>query len=67
MAFGLRGSSDTATGVLSLTTQKFLTAAAVPLGGAGEWMFSPPAGALTLTVPPAVAPGTYTSTLATGP
>ncbi|HEV2724356.1 MAG TPA: WxL domain-containing protein [Thermoleophilaceae bacterium] len=53
------------------TTQKFVSAAAVPLGGAGAWTFSPPAGALTLTVPPAVAPGTYTSTitttLATGP
>lgn len=53
------------------TTQKFVSAAALPLSGAGAWTFSPPAGALTLTVPPAVTPGTYTSTitttLATGP
>lgn len=59
------------TAIDNATTQKFVSAAAVPLGGAGAWTFSPLAGALTLTVPPAVAPGTYTSTitttLATGP
>jgi len=53
------------------TTQKIASAAAVALGGAGEWTFTPAAGALTLTVPPAVAPGDYvstiTTTLATGP
>lgn len=53
------------------TTQKIVSAAAVALGGAGQWTFTPLTGALTLTVPPAVAPGTYsstiTTTLATGP
>lgn len=53
------------------TTQKMVSAAAVPLGGAGEWTFTPLAGTLTLTIPPAVAAGTYsstiTTTLATGP
>lgn len=51
--------------------QKVASAAAVPLGGAGRWTFTPLAAALALTVPPAVTPGTYTSTitttLATGP
>lgn len=59
------------TAIDNATTQKFVTAAAVALGGAGAWTFTPLTGALTLTVPPAVAPGTYTSTitttLATGP
>lgn len=59
------------TAIDNATTQKFVTAAALALSGAGAWTFSPAAGALTLTVPPAVAPGTYTSTitttLATGP
>lgn len=59
------------TAIDNATTQKFVTAAAVALGGAGAWTFSPSVGALTLTIPPAVAPGTYTSTitttLATGP
>lgn len=53
------------------STQVIASAAAVPLGGAGAWTFTPVAGALTLTVPPAVAPGTYsstiTTTLSTGP
>lgn len=47
------------------TTQKMVSAPAVALGGAGEWTFTPLAGALTLTVPPAVAAGTYTSTITT--
>lgn len=59
------------TAIDNATTQKFVTAAALALSGAGAWTFSPANGALTLTVPPAVAPGTYTSTitttLATGP
>ena len=59
------------TAIDNATTQKFVSAAALPLSGAGAWTFSPAAGALTLTIPPAVAPGTYTSTitttLATGP
>lgn len=53
------------------SAQNVASAAAVALGGAGKWTFTPLTGALTLTVPPAVAPGTYTSTitttLATGP
>jgi hypothetical protein len=53
------------------SAQTVASAAAVALGGAGKWTFTPLSGALTLTVPPAVAPGTYTSTitttLATGP
>ncbi len=53
------------------TTQDITSAAAAPLSGAGKWTFTPLPGALTLTIPPAVAPGTYTSTitttLATGP
>ena len=53
------------------STQKIVSAAAAPLSGAGTWTFTPLAGTLTLTIPPAVAPGTYTSTitttLATGP
>lgn len=47
------------------STQKIASAAAVPLGGGGQWTFTPLAGALTLNVPPAVAPGTYTSTITT--
>jgi hypothetical protein len=51
--------------------QTLASAAAVPLGGAGRWTFTPLPNTLTLTVPPAVAPGTYsstiTTTLATGP
>lgn len=53
------------------STQKIVSAPAVALGGAGEWTFTPLAGTLTLTIPPAVPAGTYTSTitttLATGP
>ena len=47
------------------TTQSIASAAAVPLGGAGAWTFTPLSGTLTLKVPPAVAPGTYTSTITT--
>jgi hypothetical protein len=53
------------------STQNIASAAALALSGAGKWTFTPLTGALSLTVPPAVAPGTYTSTitttLATGP
>ena len=45
--------------------QKIASAAAVPLAGAGMWTFTPLTNALTLTVPAAVAPGTYTSTITT--
>jgi WxL domain surface cell wall-binding len=47
------------------TTQKIASALAVPLGGAGQWTFTPLTGALVLTVPPSVTPGTYTSTITT--
>ncbi len=47
------------------STQKVVSAAALPLSGAGAWTFTPVTGALTLMVPPAVAPGTYTSTITT--
>ena len=47
------------------STQNIASAAAVPLGGAGKWTSTPLSGALTLNVPPAVAPGTYTSTITT--
>ena len=47
------------------STQKIASAAAVTLGGAGAWTFTPLPGALTLTIPPSVAPGTYTSTITT--
>lgn len=50
--------------------QTIASAAALPLSGAGTWTFTPLTG-LTLSVPPAAVPGTYTSTitttLATGP
>lgn len=46
-------------------THTLASAAAVALGGGGRWTFTPLSGSLTLTVPPAAAPGTYTSTLTT--
>ena len=53
------------------SSHALVDAAAVPLGGAGKWTFTPVAGTLTLTIPPAVVPGTYsstiTTTLSTGP
>jgi hypothetical protein len=45
--------------------QKIASAAALPLAGAGMWTFAPLTGALTLSVPAAVTPGTYTSTITT--
>jgi hypothetical protein len=45
--------------------QKVLSAAALPLAGAGAWTATPLPGALTLTVPAAAPPGTYTSTITT--
>jgi hypothetical protein len=53
------------------SAQTVLSAAALPLTGAGAWTATPLPGALTLTIPAVVTPGTYTSTitttLATGP
>jgi hypothetical protein len=53
------------------SAQKLVSAAALPLVGAGAWTFTPLPDALTLTVPAVVPPGTYTSsittTLSTGP
>ena len=47
------------------SAQKLVSAAAAPLVGAGAWTFTPLPGALTLTVPGVVPPGTYTSTITT--
>jgi hypothetical protein len=47
------------------TAQKVLSAAALPLSGAGAWTITPLPSALTLTVPAVVPPGTYTSTITT--
>src|SRR6266540_2314539 len=47
------------------TAQKVVSAAALPLVGAGAWTFTPLSNALTLTVPAVVPPGTYTSTITT--
>lgn len=53
------------------SAQKVVSAAALPLVGAGAWTFTPLANALTLTVPAAATAGTYsstiTTTLSTGP
>ncbi len=53
------------------SAQKIVSAPATPLSGAGQWTFTPLADTLTLQVPAAVEPGTYTSTitstLSTGP
>jgi putative surface cell wall-binding protein len=53
------------------SAQKVVSAPATPLSGAGQWTFTPLADTLTLLVPAAVEPGTYTSTitstLSTGP
>ncbi|HEU4658614.1 MAG TPA: WxL domain-containing protein [Capillimicrobium sp.] len=47
------------------TTQKIISAAALPLSGTGQWNFVPLANALVLSVPPTATPGTYTSTITT--
>jgi hypothetical protein len=47
------------------SAQKIVSAALLPLSGAGAWTFTHAAGGLALVVPASTSPGTYTSTITT--